>query len=183
MESTPNAHVAGAARSGRLRTDTKPWYRQFWPWFVIALPSTAVVFSFATLFIAVRGADSLVRDDYYDAGLAINRDFDREREAARLGLEARLALDETGDLVVHLEGQGAGDFAELSLQLDRPNDATRDLRIDLDATSPGRFVARGALPALDGRWDASLSPADATWRLVSRVDLAPGVDQTVVATP
>lgn len=183
MNAAPNGHLAGGAKSDRLRTDTKPWYRQFWPWFVIALPATAVVFSFATLYIALSGADALVRDDYYDAGLAINRDFDREHEAARLGLKARLALDETGGLVVSLEGQGVGDLARLSLQLDRPNDSTRDLRVDLDATSPGRFVARGALPALDGRWDASLSPADATWRLASRVNLVPGVDETVVATP
>jgi hypothetical protein len=183
VNAAPNGHLVGGASSRRAPTDTKPWYRQFWPWFVISLPASAVVFSFATLYVAVSGADSLVRDDYYDAGLAINRDFDREREAVRLGLRARFALDDTGGLVVSLEGQGAGDFAQLSLQLDRPNDATRDLRVDLDVTSPGRFVARGALPALEGRWDASLSPVDATWRLASRVELTPGIDQTVVATP
>lgn len=44
----------------RTRTDTKPWYRQFWPWFLIALPLTSVVASFATLWIAVTNADEVL---------------------------------------------------------------------------------------------------------------------------
>ena len=35
-------------------TDTKPWYRQFWPWFIIALPCAAVVGSIATAIIAIN---------------------------------------------------------------------------------------------------------------------------------
>lgn len=44
----------------RLRTDSRPWYRQFWPWFLILLPATSVVFSFATLYIALRDADEVL---------------------------------------------------------------------------------------------------------------------------
>ncbi len=44
----------------RARTDTKPWYRQFWPWFLIALPLTSVVASFVTLWIAVTDADEVL---------------------------------------------------------------------------------------------------------------------------
>ena len=40
--------------------DTKPWYRQFWPWFIIALPASAVVASLYTVSLAVRTTDSLV---------------------------------------------------------------------------------------------------------------------------
>ena len=34
---------------------TQPWYRQFWPWFIIALPCAAVVGSIATAIIALAG--------------------------------------------------------------------------------------------------------------------------------
>lgn len=44
----------------RLRTDSRPWYRQFWPWFLILLPATSVVFSFVTLYIALRDADEVM---------------------------------------------------------------------------------------------------------------------------
>lgn len=40
-----------------------PWYRQFWPWFIIALPASAVVAGFITLWLAVSNPDHLVVDD------------------------------------------------------------------------------------------------------------------------
>ena len=40
-----------------------PWYKQFWPWFIIALPASAVVASFFTLWLAISNPDQLVVDD------------------------------------------------------------------------------------------------------------------------
>ena len=37
-----------------------PWYKQFWPWFLIALPASAVIASLYTVSLAVRTTDSLV---------------------------------------------------------------------------------------------------------------------------
>jgi hypothetical protein len=40
-----------------------PWYRQFWPWFIIALPTAAVLASFYTLWLAISNPDYIVVDD------------------------------------------------------------------------------------------------------------------------
>lgn len=40
-----------------------PWYRQFWPWFIIALPAAAVIASLITLYLAVSRPVQLVVDD------------------------------------------------------------------------------------------------------------------------
>ena len=40
-----------------------PWYKQFWPWFIIALPASAVVASFITLWLAISHPDQLVVDE------------------------------------------------------------------------------------------------------------------------
>ena len=84
---------------------TTPWYRQFWPWFLIALPGTVVIASLYTLFLANRYADDLVIDDYYKEGLAINQELSRQKEAESLGLRAtmvingrRLDIDVAGDI-------------------------------------------------------------------------------------
>ncbi|HSQ09734.1 MAG TPA: FixH family protein [Burkholderiaceae bacterium] len=69
-----------------------PWYRQPWPWFLIALPATAVIASIATAIIAARGFDGLVAADYYKQGLAINDEVARAQLARDLGLEARIEL-------------------------------------------------------------------------------------------
>ena len=47
---------------------TQPWYRQFWPWFIIALPCAAVVGSIATAIIASKDGVNLVAEDYYKQG-------------------------------------------------------------------------------------------------------------------
>ena len=43
-----------------------PWYKQFWPWFIIALPASVVVASFVTLWLAISNPDHvIVTDDEY----------------------------------------------------------------------------------------------------------------------
>lgn len=40
-----------------------PWYRQFWPWFIIAIPAAAVLGGFLTLWLALTHPETLVVDD------------------------------------------------------------------------------------------------------------------------
>jgi hypothetical protein len=147
-----------------------PWYRQFWPWFVIAVPGISVVFSVATLVIAVRHADSLVRDDYYAAGLAVNLDLNLERVAAQRRLVASLGFDTArAELTLGLAGLGVDPHAELLLRLSHPTDAARDQTLRLRAGADGVFRAAPTVP-LRGPWDAVLSPAGGGWRLAGRID-------------
>jgi hypothetical protein len=37
-----------------------PWYRQFWPWFIIAIPSAAIIGGLVTLWLALTHPESLV---------------------------------------------------------------------------------------------------------------------------
>lgn len=55
-------------------TDTDystPWYKQFWPWFLIALPTVAVIACFISLDIAIKHADAPVAGDYVQHGLTV----------------------------------------------------------------------------------------------------------------
>jgi hypothetical protein len=40
-----------------------PWYRQFWPWFIIALPVSAVIASMILLYLAITRPDYMVVED------------------------------------------------------------------------------------------------------------------------
>ena len=55
---------------GQLMTQAR-WYKQFWPWFLIALPSAAVIASFISLDIAIKHADTPVHGDYVQHGLTV----------------------------------------------------------------------------------------------------------------
>ncbi len=43
----------------------KPWYKQFWPWFLIILPLSVVVASITTFVVFSNNKVSLVAEDYY----------------------------------------------------------------------------------------------------------------------
>jgi hypothetical protein len=153
----------------RPREAAQPWYRQFWPWFLIGIPGLSVVASIAMLIVAVRHADSLVRDDYYRAGLAINRDFALERAAAQRHLVATVRDDEGHhQLALDLQGSGVDPGSELTLLLAHPTDAARDQTLRL-RFADGAFRAALAAP-LHGHWNAALAPAGGGWRLAGRID-------------
>ena len=59
-----------------------PWYRQPWPWLLMAGPAIVVVAGIVTAVIAFTGADGVIADDYYKQGMAINRTLAREAKAA-----------------------------------------------------------------------------------------------------
>lgn len=64
--------AANTAQNSTGHLDTTSWYRQFWPWFLIALPGAVVVASLITVYIAVTHQDPLVDGNYYKHGLTIN---------------------------------------------------------------------------------------------------------------
>ena len=45
-------------------THTRPWYRQLWPWLLIAIPFAGVVTASITATYAVMHPDAEVRDEH-----------------------------------------------------------------------------------------------------------------------
>jgi hypothetical protein len=81
-----------------------PWYRQFWPWFLLVLPATALVAGVATLAIALRHGDTPIADDYVKHGMAVERQVDRGAAAAHRQLLAHVTLNSDGSLTATLRG-------------------------------------------------------------------------------
>lgn len=169
--STSTNRVATVGRVIAMRPAGRslPWYRQFWPWFLIAIPALSIVAGVSLCVIAVRHADSLVRDDYYRAGLAINRDFALERVAAARHIVATLRDDDARqELAVDVRGDGIDTGSELTLLLSHPTDAARDQTLRL-RYADGAF--RAPVPTLlKGHWNAALAPSGGGWRLAARID-------------
>lgn len=151
------------------REDTQPWYRQFWPWFLIALPATAVVAGITTLNLAMDTNDGLVKDDYYKEGLAIYKDAARVESAHRLGIRAQVSVDEaSGRVDVQLNDAAIGQVQHLALSVTHPTLAHRDQRVVLSRTTAGHYVGR--LAALeDANWKLALSPPSGQWRVSGRL--------------
>jgi FixH len=82
----------------------KPWYREPWPWLLMAGPAIVVVAGFLTLGFALQSADGLVADDYYKQGKAINQTLARDVQARTLGYAALLAATGDGRVVLSFAG-------------------------------------------------------------------------------
>ncbi len=139
-----------------------PWHKQFWPWFIIALPACAVVASIWTLVIAVKGSDDLVVDEYYKDGMAINRQLVKKDVAQQLGISANLII--AGDQL-EVVTSGPVNSDTLSLYLSHPIEADRDFDVILVRATSNRFRAR--LPQIPGeRWHWILETGEGSdWRL------------------
>ena len=154
-----------------------PWYRQFWPWFLIALPATAVIAGLTTLWIAMDDPDGLVVGDYYKEGLAINERLARDEAARALGLKVHLSID-GGAVDARLQNEL--NLPALHLRLMHPTRGRNDIDVFLAAQPDGGF--RGELPALsEGHWYLHLEPPDASWRLRGRLRV-PGDAEVLLGT-
>ena len=138
-----------------------PWYRYFWPWFIVALLSASVVAGISTVVIAFANQDSLVSESWYENGTQINRRLESEKNAVRRSIRAELRIDNvTGEVRVDLAGEGVARVRELALDLSHPTRASSDRSISLVRPDSGSF--RGQLTSeLSGRWYAVLVPREA----------------------
>ena len=154
-----------------MAEDPTPWYRQFWPWFVIAFPASAVMAGIATLIIAIQTSDGMVVDDYYKEGLAINQQLERHQQAAALGIAALIRFNsESGTLSVDLSAAGLVQEESLTLQLIHPTLADQDQTLVLKPAGGNRYSATTRIIG-KGNWHVILEPGDRAWRLAGRMGL------------
>ena len=148
-------------------TPTTPWYRQRWPWFLMAGPFIVVLAGSYTFWLAASRPDALVVGDYYRQGKAINQDLRRDVAAKALGLHMALAYDPAaGRLKGNIGGKVAGkvSVATIRLRLVHSTRPEKDLSLLATPDSNGDFSL--PLPLLEmARWQVIAEDARGDWRL------------------
>lgn len=144
--------------------DGRPWYREPWPWILMAGPAIVVVAGIITAWIAISGSDGLVADDYYKQGLTVNQVLGRDKRAGELGVRAELMR--SGLQVRVLLSGGAGFLApdRLVVKLSHPTRGGEDQTLTLSAEGGGFYsgkLARG----IGGRWGIAIEDPAGLWRL------------------
>lgn len=143
-----------------MNTDTKPWYKQFWPWFIISLPAAAVIAGLITVYIAFKNADSLVVDEYYKEGKAINLRTALLKKASELGYQPTLERLE-GNFIILKFGENKPSDGSLVLDFVHPTSSDKDFGMQLNLQKDGSY--QGLAPNnTAGRWYLRLSDGS-TW--------------------
>ncbi|EOD53292.1 FixH family protein [Aeromonas molluscorum] len=146
---------------------TQPWYRQFWPWFIIALPATVVVAGIATAIIASKDGVNLVAEDYYKQGKEINQDLSKFDRAQALNVHIALNLQDKELTLTPVSGDLVPNQA-LRLALFHPTLAGRDSDYLLTSDAKGIYRLHLDKP-LTGKWHIRVDAFDHEWRLQETV--------------
>jgi len=142
-----------------------PWYRQRWPWLLMAGPGIVVVASFVSAWLAVHSDDGVVADDYYKRGLSINQKLERVDRAAALQLVAIVDVAADGEVRVTLDSQSADPEARpavVQVSIAHPTRAGLDRGAELVRGPDGRYAGH-VEPVSPGRWLVSVETA--MWRM------------------
>ncbi len=152
------------------REDIQPWYRQFWPWFIIGLLASSVIAGLTTVWISLQTTDSLVVNSGDDLQMVAERRISAERLASELGLAALLDIDlDSGAISVAMQSGVLDDVPrQLELEFAHPAFADRDQVLPLHLALPdaqGNPVWSGHFVNVpDGRWYVTLSSGE-DWRV------------------
>lgn len=152
-------------------SEAKPWYKHFWPCFLIGILSLSICGSLVMVYVAIQNADGLVKDDYYKDGLAINQVLVHDKMASDLQLQAEVRITNKNDISVTLFHEK--DFVlpkSLSLDFIFPTRDNRDQTITLKKTNDNNYQG-SAGKSLDGHWYLELKPDAASWRLTGEIYL------------
>lgn len=144
--------------------DTTPWFKQFWPWFLISIPATTIVYCMLMIYTAINTENSLVSDNYYKDGLAINQSLALDNKASELNLSAKISFNETGRVALTLEGDLTPAPSFLTLKLLHPTVDGQDSETKL-LPEPGNTYSTQFEKPLTGRWYIDIIAQDQTWRL------------------
>jgi len=147
-----------------LRRDSNPWYREPWPWILMAGPAIVIVAGFVTAWLAIVSNDGLVADDYYKQGLALNQRLQRDHYASDLGLRADVMRSGQQLRLLVAAERDAGLPQVLTLKLSHPTRAGQDQMVKM--VSEGQGFYGGNLSAdISGRWYVSIEDPAGKWRL------------------
>ncbi len=141
--------------------DNKPWYRQFWAWFILSPLIVVFIVSSITITLAVKYGQDRVLDNYYKEGRLINMRLEQDLLAITLGINAQLNFDTAGDdLVLSLTTNTPILPDYLSLELSHPAHAERDHKLLLTRTAANQYNAELSAEELASRWYLRLSPVE-----------------------
>jgi hypothetical protein len=148
-----------------MTDDNTPWYKQFWPWFILTPLLVVFAAGFSMLYIAIATDDGVVVDNYYKDGKAIIVRHEEDRYARSLGLNASMTQQGLS-FTIDLKGDLRPMPEELMLHIIYPTSKAFDVDVVLKHQGLGRYSGK-LTEAIEGNRKLQLQPMtdESLWRL------------------
>jgi len=159
-----------------VKENSKPWYREPWPWFLMSGPIIVIIAALTSAWIAIRSSDGLVTEDYYKQGQAAGETLTRSKHAEELGIAAGMRLTDD-QVLIRLTGRQTEQPAALNVTLSHPTRAGIDQKAVLKPRGDV-YAGKLNLPA-SGQWLVLIEDEARTWRVMGSVVL-PAAGEVVI---
>lgn len=148
----------------------KPWYKQFWPWFLMLIPFSVIIAMIITLTIASGYGDNpMVVDDYYKKGRGINAQVEKIQAAQNLNISFAFEQQDNQFTLAYQSG-APEQLSALTVSFYHSTLAERDFTLTL--TADGQGIYHGELAHIEaGKWTITIRPFDNQWRVSQPIQL------------
>jgi hypothetical protein len=137
-----------------------------------------VIAGIITIIIATNNADSLVKEDYFKEGLAINKAIGRQNVAKELGLSFRLTVNSDNSLSLTSSTDYQSPVIYLAIQ--HPVDENKDQILVFNRQDRSTYTTAEPINLQSVNYRLNLAPADQTWEILTRWN--PGqIDKVVIS--
>jgi len=146
-----------------MQNDQRPWYKEPFVWMIIGVPLSSVIAGVIFLSLAISTKDTLVRDNYYKDGLAINQELQWEKKAKELDIKVSFII--AGDeLTLDLVSSRQTPPNTLVIKFSHPTLKEKDRDAFLQRGENGKYM--GLLENIDNnRFYIQIESIEQSWRL------------------
>ena len=147
----------------------KSWYKNTWLLFLLAFPFASVLMGGVILYLAISRSDSVVEDNYYKEGLAINQHMAAIDNARAKNMALQLSFPK-GLVRIESKQPFAQETQQLRLLISHNLNDKLDRKIVLNRLDQFTFAA--TMDDLEiGRWYIIVSPAhnEQLWRIKGKI--------------
>ena len=154
------------------QTNTPIWYKEPYFWMLVCIPLSSVIMGSFFIYLAVSTKDTLVRDNYYKDGLAINQEMLWDKKADTLDIKLSLLIKDN-TAIIKLLGSRQTPPNTLLLKLSHPTLEDRDRDAFLQVSENGDYI--GFIESFeDSRFYLMVESIDQEWRVRKNMTVTQG---------
>ncbi len=155
-----------------MQSETRPWYKEPFVWMLIGVPLSSVIVGSFFIFLAASSKDSLVRDNYYKDGLAINQLLQWEKKAKTLDIKLSFKIEGNNASVSILNSRQKYPNT-LTLKLSHPTLKEKDRDAFLQHSKDGQYI--GFIENIEnGRFYIMIESPEQVWRVKESIEVIQG---------